>query len=393
MELTSHIEIHEIENNCFLVQHKFNNKYVKMGRREAEFLQFLTTEEAAEERDRDYDGELTEPERVYLMDKFKEWGFLDSGAEADAQEAARPGKWQFNWRSSDITTIKFLTVNPDQWLNRMLPLFRLLLHPAAIACYVLLIAAAGGLLIRDVHLQSAIQTAGLGMWSYAAIYGMLLLTTAIHEVAHGMVCKYYGGRVKQMGAMLFYFNLAMFCDVSDTYVFKRRRHKLAVLFAGIFSQWVMSSLGILTYYGLQGFGVDAPLLLYYGIANLGLSFINMLPLVKLDGYWMLSHGLGIANLRTKAFRAFFRMLLFWRRNGANEAQTVAPTTARERSILVAYGFAAALFTPCFWIWGLYNVQQRLYDWMGMASLLITACIAGMLLYHLAKFVTTMRKPA
>lgn len=393
MELASRIEFHEIENNCFLVQHKFNNKHVKMGRREAEFLQFLTAAtEAGEDEERAYGGELSEEEQRYLTDKFEEWGFLGSGPGAEEQ-GLQSGKWRFNWKSGDMTTIKFLTVNPDRWLSRMLPFIRMLLHPAAIAGYVLLILAAGGLLIRDGDLPAVVQTSGLDVWSYATIYGMLLLTTAVHELAHGMVCKYYGGRVQQMGAMLFYFNLAMFCDVSDTYRFKRKRHKLAVLFAGIFSQWVMSAVGLLTYYALQGFGIDAPLLIYYGIANLGLSFVNMLPLVKLDGYWMLSHGLGIANLRTKAFRAFFQLLGFRGKHGANAPQLSGPSSKRERSILLAYGIAAILFTPFFWIWGLYNIQLRLYDWMGAASLLITACIAALLLYHLRKFMSTMRQPA
>ncbi|MFC4098450.1 daptide biosynthesis intramembrane metalloprotease [Paenibacillus xanthanilyticus] len=393
MALASHIEIHEIENNCFLVQHKFNNKHVKMGRREAEFLQFLTAAMGDQgDEGRAYGGELSGEEQRYLTDKFKEWGFLSSDPGAEEQ-AARSGGWRFNWKSGDLTTIKFLTVNPDRWLNRMLPLIRMLLHPASLAGYALLILAAVGLLVRDADLPAVVQTSGLGLWSYAAIYGMLLLTTAVHELAHGMVCKYYGGRVQQMGAMLFYFNLAMFCDVSDTYRFKRKRHKLAVLFAGIFSQWVMSAIGMLTYYALQGFGIDAPLLIYYGIANLGLSFVNMLPLVKLDGYWMLSHGLGIANMRTKAFRAFFQLLGFRGKPGANAPHAAGPASRRERGILLAYGIAAILFTPCFWVWGLYNVQLRLYDWIGAASLLITAGIAALLLYHLKKFMSTMRQPA
>ncbi|WP_141136810.1 hypothetical protein [Paenibacillus herberti] len=85
---------------------------------------------------------------------------------------------------------------------------------------------------------------------------------------------------------------------------------------------------------------------YYALTNLGMSLLDLLPLVKLDGYWILSHGLGIANLRTKAFRAVFQLLRF---PGARLAEATRPVNHRERSILLSYGLAAVLFTPCFWL--------------------------------------------
>jgi putative peptide zinc metalloprotease protein len=389
MSLTSQIEFHEVENNSFLVQHRSSNKYVKMGKREAEFLKLITAEENLEHADFAYDGDLNEEERMYLATKFKEWGFLDNQQLSKEEEALQSKrKWRFNWKIDDLTAIKFLTVNPDQWLTGRMPVIRKLVHPVSITIYLVLILLAGFMLANDTELTTRLNLEGMGFGGFITIYGMILLTTAFHEVAHGMVCKYYGGRVKQMGAMLFYFNMAMFCDVSDTYVFKKKRHKLAVLFAGIFSQWIMSSIAVLIYYGLMNAGVENPLLLYYGIANIGLSIMNMIPLVKLDGYWMLSHGLGIVNLRTKAFRAIFQFITPWSRRVENHDGVEAMST-RDRRILLIYGLATVVFTPCFWIWGLYNVQERLYSFLGPTSFVITAGISCFLLFHIIKFIRTM----
>lgn len=392
MELANHLEIHEIENNYFLVQHIANQKYVKLGTREVEFLQLLTNEEDLKSAEDQYTGSLTEVERAFLFDKFSEWGFLDrSPIQADEQEK----KWKFNWKIDDITTIKFLSINPDQWLTSMLPVIRTLLHPIAIVIYTFLILSAGVLLVNDQTILTALSINQLGIGSYITIYIMLLMTTVVHEIAHGMVCKHYGGRVKQMGAMLFYLSPAMFCDVSDTYKFKKKSHKLAVLFAGIYSQWIMTSIALVIYYTLASFQMHIPVLFFYGMANLGLSIINMLPLVKLDGYWMLSHGLGIVNLRTKAFHAFFKLITPWKRNRqSKESTTVHGSTStnwKEQSILLAYGFAAVIFAPFFWGWGLYSIQQRLYSFLGGVSFLITAAIACVLLYHGTKFIIKMNK--
>ncbi|QJC50419.1 hypothetical protein HGI30_01635 [Paenibacillus albicereus] len=398
MSTASAFDIHEIENNLFLVQHRSSRKFIRMGPRETEYLQYLASTPAAAssapqgeaaEQAAPYAGSLSEEEQAYLASKFGEWGFLDPAV--PEEEAAGTRKWRFNWRIDDLTTIKFFSVDPDAWLDRRLPLIRSLLHPAAIAAYGLVMLGALALLLAQPQLAVGLDPYGLGWAQYAAIYAMIVLTTVIHELGHGMTCKYYGGRVKQMGAMLFYFSPAMFCDVSDTYTFRRRRHKMAVLAAGVFSQWLLSSLAILAYGGLQAAGAQpSELLLYYAFANVGMSVLNLMPLVKLDGYWMLSHCLGIANLRSKAFRSLWSLL---RLPGPRDPIAASPPSRRERSILLAYGAAAAAFTPCFWLWGILQVQERLQGWIGAFSFLVTAGIAVVMLYHMGKFFRTMRQPA
>ncbi|WP_281255121.1 hypothetical protein [Paenibacillus herberti] len=40
-----------------------------------------------------------------------------------------------------------------------------------------------------------------------------------------------------------------------------------------------------------------------------------------------------------------------------------------------------------------KVQERLYNMIGWMSFLIVVVIAGMMLYHMMKFISSMRKPA
>jgi len=55
-----------------------------------------------------------------------------------------------------------------------------------------------------------------------------LVIIAIHELAHGYTCKYYGGQVHEIGAMLFYFEPAFFCNVNDAWTFPELRARLWV---------------------------------------------------------------------------------------------------------------------------------------------------------------------
>lgn len=326
------------------------------------------------ERERLYAGELTAPERRYLAAKFEEWGFL----QAEAAEVSGKKK--------DMTLIKLLRINPDAWLERRLGLIRVLLHPVAIGAYTLLMLGALYMMMSDPGLINRLSLSGLGVKEALILYLMMIATTAFHEMSHAAVCKKYGGSVPETGVMLFYFGPAMFCDVSSTYLFKKKRHKLAVLFAGIYSQWMMTAISAAAFYGLLHAGIEVPLLFYYSVANLGMSLLNLIPLVKLDGYWMLSHSLGIVNLRQKAFRYIFGRLL------RDKESNRKPTRPFETGVLLLYGIAAAAFTPLFWGWGIYQLIDRLQPYIGIASYAVALVLLAMLAVHAMKFWKTLREP-
>ncbi|WP_037285111.1 daptide biosynthesis intramembrane metalloprotease [Saccharibacillus sacchari] len=368
------IEFHESENNSFTIKHKSLNKYIKVGRREAEFLKLMLSQPQESERERLYAGELTAPERRYLAAKFEEWGFL----QAEAAEVSGKKK--------DMTLIKLLRINPDAWLERRLGLIRVLLHPVAIGAYTLLMLGALYMMMSDPGLINRLSLSGLGVKEALILYLMMVATTAFHEMSHAAVCKKYGGSVPETGVMLFYFGPAMFCDVSSTYLFKKKRHKLAVLFAGIYSQWMMTAISAAAFYGLLHAGIEVPLLFYYSVANLGMSLLNLIPLVKLDGYWMLSHSLGIVNLRQKAFRYIFGWLL------PGKETNRKPARPFETGVLLLYGIAAAAFTPLFWGWGIYQLIDRLQPYIGIASYAVALVLLAMLAAHAMKFWKTLREP-
>ena len=61
---------------------------------------------------------------------------------------------------------------------------------------------------------------------------------AMHELAHGFTCKHFGGEVHEIGAMMFYFDLAFFCNVNDAWTFPELKSRLWVTAAG---SWIEMS--------------------------------------------------------------------------------------------------------------------------------------------------------
>ncbi len=100
-----------------------------------------------------------------------------------------------------------------------------------------------------------------------------------------------------------------YCNVSDTYLFKEKRQRLWVIFAGGFFELFIWATAVLAW---RLVAPEAFLSrVFFIIVAVGAikTFFNFNPLIKLDGYYLLADYLGIANLRKEALSGlgrFFR---------------------------------------------------------------------------------------
>jgi multidrug efflux pump subunit AcrA (membrane-fusion protein) len=108
--------------------------------------------------------------------------------------------------------------------------------------------------------------------------------------------------------MLIYFTPALYCDVSDAWMLSSKRQRVWVTFAGGYFQLVVWGCAAVVW------RITAQETLISNLALAAVTFggtqtlLNFNPLIKLDGYYMLSDYLEIPNLREKAFRAFHAWL-------------------------------------------------------------------------------------
>ena len=172
---------------------------------------------------------------------------------------------------------------------------------------------------------------------------IVLLTTIGHEHAHGLTCKHYGGRVREMGFLLLFFQPALYCNVSDAWLFPEKSKRIWVGLAGTWFELVLWSIAVFVW------RITAPetALNFTALVLLGTSgiriFLNLNPLIKLDGYYVLSDWLEIPNLRARAF-SFIRL---WVRRPWALPRINLPR--REKRIYLWYGLLGMAFTV--WILG------------------------------------------
>ena len=138
------------------------------------------------------------------------------------------------------------------------------------------------------------------------VFGMVILATAFHECGHATACAYGGAAPGVMGAGIYIVWPAFYTDVTDAYRLNRagrlRTDLGGVYFNAIFA---LATFGI---YVLTGF---EPLLLIILLQNF-VVIQQMLPLLRMDGYYILADLTGVPDLFMR-IRPTLRSLIPWRK--------------------------------------------------------------------------------
>jgi putative peptide zinc metalloprotease protein len=150
---------------------------------------------------------------------------------------------------------------------------------------------------RYAFLEDEIVT-GLALLWLAAI-----LPLVIHELGHALTVKHFGREVPRGGLMLFFGMPAAFVETTDIWL-ESKRARLTVTWNGPYTGLILGGAASILIYSFPFAAWNSMLFKMAGIAYL-MVFMNVNPLLKLDGYYLLSDILNIPSLRERSF-AFVR---------------------------------------------------------------------------------------
>ncbi len=278
-----------------------------------------------------YDAPLEQATLDAFIRQLTEYGLMDHGQPVIAAEKPL-------WNARTPYTVRFRLYNPDKLLDRMVGPLGFLFTPMFVIAAALLIAWAavssvldGGQIISDFRHMHLV-------WAVALAWLSVIVVGAMHEFAHGLTCKHFGGEVRDMGFLLIYFHPALYCNVSDTWLFQEKWKRLCVMFAGTFLELSLWAIALLAWRFTET-GTLPNMLALVVIGTSGAKvLLNFNPLIKLDGYYILTDLLDIPNLRRKSF------LHIRRRIGLARKEDESAVTPRERRVFLAYGLIASAFT-------------------------------------------------
>ena len=191
-------------------------------------------------------------------------------------------------------------------------------------------------------LSNMYQPSSWSLAFFATFWVTGLTVIAIHEFGHGFACKYFGGDVHEMGAMLIYLQPAFYCNVNDAWTFPELKARLWVTAAGSWIQMVVAGIAAIVWWATVPETLVSQIALIAVLIGGVMTIVaNANPLIPLDGYYALSDYLGVPNLRKRAMGyvayAFRHYVL---RRPVLEPQA----TAREKKIFLIYGSLAVVYS-------------------------------------------------
>jgi len=188
------------------------------------------------------------------------------------------------------------------------------------------------------------------------VWAIILLVTVAHEFGHGLTCKRFGGEVHELGFLLLLLQPCLYCNVSDAWLFPEKSKRLLVSFAGPYFELFLWALAALIW-RLTDSGTWINFVALAVTATSGVkTLLNFNPLIKMDGYYLLSDSIGIHNLRRRSYACIGAGIkrLFG-------AKTRVEGTPREKRIFLVYGLVASSFSFCalgYMIWLLTDFLLR-----------------------------------
>jgi putative peptide zinc metalloprotease protein len=280
-------------------------------------------------------------------------------------------KWTFEY----MTIFKF---DPNELLNRLIPHIRWIWSKGF---FIASITAIGLMIVINIlrwgeFWQGTVDLYAFSrksLWDVIVFILLFIVSLGIHELGHALTLKNFGGECHEAGFMLFYGSPAFYVDSGDGYLMTNRSHRLWFYFSGVYGELLLCALGSYIWFlTLPGTTIHHLAFLVFIFSGLSGFLMNMNPLVRLDGYFLLSEFLQIQNLREESFNFVKR----WFKRNIFRLQADEPPeqSGRKRRIFRIYGMIALLYTCTLYtliVTWIKNIYFGLFDWFAYVLLPIT----------------------
>ena len=143
--------------------------------------------------------------------------------------------------------------------------------------------------------------------SFVVLWVLDYISVFVHELGHALVVVRNGRRIKSAGFMIYFGSPAFFVDGSDGLMMDRGQ-QIASSFAGPFAEMLLASASSLIVWWFPDWFLS-PTLYTAAALNYYLIILNLVPLLELDGYYILADVIQVPDLRPRSL-AFLRDDLF-----------------------------------------------------------------------------------
>lgn len=295
----------------YVVRDPAGNQYHRLSDSAYHFVALLdgnrTVAEAWETVGGQYaDAAPTQPEVIQLLSQLWAANLIEANVTPDAQVLLRRHKqlqkrqWQQRLMSALFPRMSIW--DPDAFLKRWMPVMRPLLSKfgAILWLGVVLLGLFMVLPYGSDLMRYSRDTLAPGNWLW--LWGMFVLTKFIHEMGHAFACRRFGGECHELGIMLLVLIPTPYVDASAAWAFRNKWQRIFVGAAGMIFELFFASFMAMIWVATKDSNSLVAQLAFNSmiVASVSTVLFNANPLLRYDGYYMLSDLLEIPNLQQKS---------------------------------------------------------------------------------------------
>jgi len=294
---------------------------------------------------------------------------------------------------TNILWIRFKGIDPERLLNWLYPKVRWLFTRTALVIALGLMVAA----LLLVSVQFATFRAKLPTFhqfftpsNWLLLAATLAVTKVMHEFAHGLSCKHFGGECHEMGVMFLVLTPCLYCNVSDSWMLPSKWHRAAIGAAGMYVEVVLASVCTFLWWFSEPGLLNSLALNVMFICSVSTVIFNGNPLLRYDGYYILADLVEIPNLRQKATTILGQKMGEWFLGLEPIEDPFLPK--RNQIFFALYSVAAAcyrwlvLFSILFFLYQL-GKPYRLEILGQMLALMSVGGLIGQPIYRVSRFLS------
>lgn len=254
---------------------------------------------------------------------------------------------------TNVLAIRFKGVDPDAFLTATLPYVRWMFSPVMFAIALVLGVSALTLVAVEFEQFRAKLPSFHDFFTPANAFWLAIalgVTKILHEFGHGYSCKYYGGECHELGVMILVLTPCLYCNVSDSWMLPNKWQRAFIGAAGMYVEVIIASICTFIWWFSEPGLLHNLALSTMFVCSVSTIIFNGNPLLRYDGYYILSDILEIPNLRQKATDILNRKLGEWCLGLEPPYDPFLPQRNQ-------------------WLFALYSVAAAIYRWVVVLSIL------------------------
>lgn len=352
-QLRKHIRIHVHTyrgERWFLLQDELSAEHIRINARAYAVVgrldgkvtldtvyQYLTSNEYPD---------LSKAEIVDIIGRLQHLGAISNVLDKSTLELVK----QYQDRRKGVRLRKLISplliriplFDPDELLEKITPRLKPLFGFVGAIFWLLIVLPAFVLALQSWDDLSAAYSSDILKPSNLLLLWLLYpVMKLLHEFAHAICVKHWGGEVHEMGITLLVLTPIPYVDASGASAFKSKNRRMMVGAAGIVVELFLAAIALFIWVNASdgllrdcAFGV-------FTIGAVSTVLFNANPLLKFDGYFILQDLIEIPNLMARSAQ-YYRYL--FKRYVLKLDDQLSPVTALgERRWFLSYGLASSVY--------------------------------------------------